>query len=219
MNTGNIITGYCTIRHNQVIVNGNITYFQENFINFADFIKSAFKKEEISYSKFFKMDALSKLGFLSTEFLLREKGLSGYPGERTGVVLCNSSSSLDTDMGYFETIRNRNEYYPSPSVFVYTLPNIMIGEICIRNRIKGENSFFVQEHFDTEFLSRYVNELFENNRIDACITGWAELLKDRYESLVLLVERADLAEKSENFRSFGKFSKNTLDNLYKNLTL
>ena len=144
MTTGTIITGYCTIRHNQVIVNGDITYFQENFINFADFIKSAFRKEEISYSKFFKMDSLSKLGFLTTEFLLRENGISRYSKDRIGVVLSNSGSSLDTDMGYFETIRDRNNYYPSPSVFVYTLPNIMIGEICIRNQVNGENSFFVR---------------------------------------------------------------------------
>jgi hypothetical protein len=217
MTAGTMITGYCTIRHNQVIVNGDITYFQENFINFADFIKSAFRKEEISYSKFFKMDSLSKLGFLTTEFLLRESGISRYSKDRIGVVLSNSGSSLDTDMSYFETIRDRNNYYPSPSVFVYTLPNIMIGEICIRNQVNGENSFFIQEQFNTEFLSRYVNELFENNRIDACITGWVELLKDRYESLVLLVERTEIFDKERINRSFGKFSKSTLDKLYTNI--
>ena len=77
--------------------------------------------------------------------------------------------------------------------------------------------FSYEEQFDTEFLSRYVNELFENNRIDACITGWVELLKDRYESLVLLVERAEMADQERISRSFGKFSKSTLDKLYTNI--
>jgi hypothetical protein len=214
MSSAPIITGYSTIRHNQVIVNGEIIFFQENFITFADFIKSAFKKQEINYSKFFKMDSLSKLGFLSAELLLKGKGIERYAKNRTGVVICNSGSSLETDMGYFDTIKDRNNYFPSPSVFVYTLPNIMIGEICIRNQFNGENSFFVQEKFDTEFLENYVNELFENNRIDACITGWVELLKDRYESLVLLVERAEMVEKEGNIRTFGRFSKSAIDNLY-----
>ena len=40
-----------------------------------------------------------------------------------------------------ETIQHADSYYPSPALFVYTLPNIVTGEIAIRNKYYGETSF------------------------------------------------------------------------------
>ncbi len=186
-----MITGYCSIRDGHVITDGHMGHYQENFTTFADFIKSLYKAEGISYPKFFKMDALSKLGFMTSELLLKQKGPGTLTADRTGVVISNSSSSLDTDIAFQETIRDRAQYFPSPSVFVYTLPNIMIGEICIRHKLKGENAFLVTERFDSRLLCTYVTELLSQRRVDQCITGWVELLKDRYESLLVLVENTD----------------------------
>jgi hypothetical protein len=183
------ITGYCSIRNNGVITDGRLQHFEENFITFADFIKSLYKKEGITYPKFFKMDGLSKLGFLTAELLLKRRETDRYRNGRVGLILSNSASSLDTDLVYSETIRDRNNYFPSPSVFVYTLPNIMNGEICIRHKFNGENIFLVSERFDPVLLFTNIREALDNDRIDACIAGWVELLRDRYESLLFLVER------------------------------
>jgi hypothetical protein len=185
------ITSYCRIRENKVSVNGRLLYNQENIFNFAQFVKSVYKQEQINYPKFYKMDAVSKLGFLAAELVLREKSIEGYQPGAVGVVLSNSSSSLDTDTAHNETIRDRSNYFPSPSVFVYTLPNIVIGEICIKNRIKGENAFLISETFDSRLICGYVKELFENGRIDACLCGWAEVLDNRCSGMILLVERTD----------------------------
>ena len=185
-----MITGYCSIRDNGVITDGRLEHFEENFVNFADFIKSLYRKEGISYPKFFKMDGLSKLGFLTAELLLKRREMDRYRDDRVGLALSNSSSSLDTDLAYSETIRDRNNYFPSPSVFVYTLPNIMNGEICIRHKFRGENTFLVSERFDSVLLYTAIREALENDRLDACIGGWVELLHDRYESLLFLVERS-----------------------------
>ena len=85
---------------------------------------------------------------------------------------------------------------------VYTLPNIVVGEICIRNRIKGENAFLIAEAFDSSQLSEYVNELFEHKRVAACLCGWVEVLGDRSNALVTVVEKNDhcIEKVNGNFR-------------------
>ena len=195
INMDRIITSYCHIRNHKVVVNDRIIFYQENILNFADFIKSVFKQEEIVYPKFYKMDSLSKLGFLAAELILKDNRIAGYRSDSVGVVLSNSSASLETDIAHNETIKDRSAYFPSPSVFVYTLPNIVIGEICIKHKIKGENAFLVSESFNSRLLLDYVNELFDSNRVDACLCGWVEVLGKNFDALLMLVEKNDPALK------------------------
>ncbi len=185
------ITSYSRLHDNKVIVNGRLIFYQENIIKFADFIKTVFKQEQTVYPKFYKMDAVSKLGFIATELVLKDAKLAGYPGESVGVVLSNASSSLDTDLAHNETIRDRSGYFPSPSVFVYTLPNIVIGEVCIRNKIKGENAFLISETFNASLLHDYVSELFNNERVEACLCGWIEVLANKCDAMMVMVEKED----------------------------
>ncbi len=102
-----------------------------------NFFTAAYRYFNISYAKFFKMDNLCKLGFLASELLLRKrKNISEkYPGDEVGILLSNAGSSIDTDRNHQKSISERDEYFPSPSVFVYTLANIVIGEICIRHKL------------------------------------------------------------------------------------
>ena len=92
------------------------------------------------------------------------------PGE-VGIVFANANASLDADLNYWESVKK----IPSPALFVYTLPNIVIGEICIRNNFKGENAFFVQEKFDIPFTEFYVNNLLDKHDLNACICGWIDI--------------------------------------------
>ena len=182
------ITSYCHLYDNRVVVNDRLIFYQENILMFADFIKSVYKQEQINYPKFYKMDSLSKLGFLAAELVLKEPALEGCRPETVGVVLSNSSASLDTDLAHYESIRNRSSYFPSPSVFVYTLPNIVTGEICIRNKFKGENAFLITETFNGQLIYDYVSELFVNERVEACLCGWTELMGNSYNGLMALVK-------------------------------
>ena len=93
------------------------------------------------YPKFFKMDTLSRLGFIAAELLLKQSDISS---QISAVVLANRSASIKNDTDYLATISEGN-YYPSPALFVYTLPNIVTGEIAIRHHIQGETSFYVLE--------------------------------------------------------------------------
>lgn len=192
------ITGYCLISEKKVIVNDQLRFYQENFLNFANFIKSLYKQEEINYPKFYKMDSLSKLGFLASELVLKVSNIEKYKEEELGVVLSNSSSSLDTDMLHQNSINDRTNYFPSPSVFVYTLPNVVIGEICIKFKIKGENAFLISETFDGRLICNYVNELMEKNRVQACLCGWVEFFGDKFETLIMFVEKNEFLDKQSN---------------------
>ncbi len=131
------------------------------------------------------MDSLSKLGFLTSEILLKNRDHEKKYGEtETGLVISNAHASLDVDLKYAGTIHSG----ASPALFVYTLPNIVIGEISIRHRFKGENAFFVFKQFNAKFIAEYVTGLFENNLIKNCICGWVDILKEEYRALLFLVE-------------------------------
>lgn len=164
----------------------NVKVFENNDADPAAFLLSVYRYFQLNYPKYYKMDNLSKLGWLASEILLRDNfSKERYKPEEIGVILMNANSSLDNDLKYFETTK----VIASPSLFVYTLPNIVIGEICIRNNFKGEQAFFVTEYFDAGFVEQYVSNLLNNNLIRACVCGWADVLEQEYKTVLFLVEK------------------------------
>ena len=115
------------------------------------------------YPKFFKMDTLSRLGFIAAELLLKDSGISHQP---SAVILANRSASIKNDRDYLATISDGN-YYPSPALFVYTLPNIVTGEIAIRHQIQGETTFYILEK--AEDLEPIIQ-----SSIGTILAGWCE---------------------------------------------
>jgi len=179
------ITASCIISKHVVYKNAE-KVFENHEPAVADFLSSIYRHFDIKYPKFYKMDNLSKLGWLAAEILLKDNFIAGkYKTEDIGVVLSNANSSLDTDIRYYETAKD----IASPALFVYTLPNIVTGEICIRHHFKGENAFFICEQFDGEFIEQYVTNLINNNILQACIFGWVELLNEEYKTVLFLVEK------------------------------
>jgi hypothetical protein len=215
MNNNLRLTHWCMIRNNRVVIDDRVESITENFSNFAGFLKALYKKEQLNYPKFYKMDILSKTGILTAEKLLKESDvLERYGKEETGILLFNSSASLDSDIEYQKTIRDRSDYFPSPSVFVYTLPNILIGEICIRHKIKGENAFLVSEKFEPDLIVDQVSMLMEAGHVRACICGWVDVLGEDYESLLFLVEEAGSTRETDNDESEKSFTAQKLIHIY-----
>lgn len=186
------ISDICRISGNCVVKNGKIIFESEKNREFSEFIREIYKLKKISYPKFFKMDNLSKLGFLTAEIIFENENPSDISGENTAIVLANSVSSLDTDINYQKTIQDSADYFPSPSVFVYTLPNIVIGEICIKHIITGESAFFVMEKPDTGFLYYYVSDLMGNQKTDNVLLGWIDYLENEYISLFCLIKKSSV---------------------------
>jgi 3-oxoacyl-(acyl-carrier-protein) synthase len=188
--TNNYITSGCVINNNSVYKNG-VPVFVNKRADLSGFLLSVYQHFELNYSRFYKMDNLSKLGWLTSEILLKysfEKG--NYKPQDVGLIISNANSSLDSDRKYLKSVAD----IPSPALFVYTLPNIMIGEICIRNNFKGEDAFFATENFDAGFIEQYVSNLLNNNTLQACICGWVDLVDDEYKAVLFLVEKEEKQE-------------------------
>jgi len=182
----NVITSYVLVRNGKVIRDGEVV-FENAATNASDFLKSAYEALAINYPKFFKMDELCKVGFLAAESLLRAGQLGKYKAEEKGVLFSNANSSLSTDILYNESTKQM----ASPALFVYTLPNILIGELCIKNQIKGESACFVFDIFDPEFQTKYLNLLLDSGKIKVGVSGWADFYDEKYEALFYLVERKE----------------------------
>ncbi len=141
----------------------------------------------MDYPKFFKMDNLSKLAFLASEMVLNEQ-LIARAENNIALVFANQSSSLDTDVKYQQSIGDKENYFPSPAVFVYTLPNICVGEISIRHQLKSENAFFVFEENNELFLMQYAQSLLESKKASKVLCGWVEFFEEKYLAKLFLVE-------------------------------
>jgi hypothetical protein len=179
------IISCCSIDRNGVTVDKKKVLERTNtdILTYFDKISEHFK---ISYPRLAKMDAMSKLGLLTSEIVMNRipEIKTKYLPFECGVLLSNSSSSLNTDFNYWETVKQ----IPSPSAFVYTLPNVVNAEICIRNGFKGENMFFTAADFESSGVIEYANSLFESGNLKFCLCGWVELLKENFNSMIYAVE-------------------------------
>lgn len=189
MNNAFYIQDCCEIRDGALWLNGE-KIFSAGDEGFAGFAKKAYQHFDLAYPKFFKMDKLSKLAFLAASQLLTE-------GSDTALVFANRSSSLDTDLAYQETIRDKAAWYPSPAVFVYTLPNICLGEISIKYKLYSENSFFVFENFPAAFFPAYAGLLIRTGKADEVLCGWVEMLGEEYRAFVYKVGNKGLIAHNE----------------------
>ena len=126
-----------------------------------------------TYPKYFKMDNLCRLGYVASEMLLKDENGRFEPREDTAVILFCANSSWDNDRKYMRTI-TPEEFYPSPSLFVYTLPSIVTGEIAIRNKFMGETSMYILEKQDITEMQAIVSEAFQDPVTKRVIWGWVD---------------------------------------------
>lgn len=193
------IKSYCHIKNQTILLNGELLYKEENeqegeVIDFSTFIKRVYKFLKTDYPKFFKMDNLSKLAFLAADVLLKKENLNeeavpaDWQENNIALVFSNRASSLDTDRKHKAAIENDAEYFPSPAVFVYTLPNICLGEISIKHKLYSENSFFIFDHFNAEHLHLYANSLLKSEKAEKVLCGWVDFDENSYQAFLYLVE-------------------------------
>ena len=173
MNQKLFIRNSVVIRDAKVWKNGELILEKDPEADFSQFLKDIYRNQDLKYPKFFKMDNLSKLGYLGVELLTN----GNIQDKETALVFANSASSLETDMAYAQTM----EKFPSPSLFVYTLPNIMLGEISIRHRLRSENVFFVSEGFDGTLFIDYCRALFLQKKAENVLCGWVDLHNNDYD--------------------------------------
>ncbi len=152
-----------------------------------------------NYPKFYKMDGLSRLGFVASEILLNaEKGDTDVErreeeGERLleerAIIFFNHSSSIASDRNYKESINDKDNYFPSPSIFVYTLPNIVTGEIAIRNHFHGETSFFILPDKDERMMEEILQASCRDAQSKSFLTGWIDYEDERHFEADLKIKK------------------------------
>lgn len=162
-------------------------------------LTSLYKQMIGNYPKFYKMDGLSRLGFVASEILLNaEKGDTDVErreeeGERLleerAIIFFNHSSSIASDRNYKESINDKNNYFPSPSIFVYTLPNIVTGEIAIRNHFHGETSFFILPDKDERLMEEILQASCRDAQSKSFLTGWIDYEDERHFEADLKIKK------------------------------
>jgi 3-oxoacyl-[acyl-carrier-protein] synthase-1 len=128
------------------------------------------------------MDGLCRLGLIATELLLRQETNRERftPCDDRAVILMNHSSSISADKKYLESIADEDNFFPSPSVFVYTLPNIVTGEIAMRNNYHGETSFYITGQRNDELTMQIVSASFADPKTKSIIGGWIDYQDDSH---------------------------------------
>lgn len=141
-------------------------------------LTSLYKQMIGDYPKFYKMDELSRLGFVASEILLNAE--KEETEEEKAIIFFNHSSSIASDRNYKESIKDKDYYFPSPSIFVYTLPNIVTGEIAIRNHFHGETSFFILPDKDERLMEEILQASCRDAQSKSFLTGWIDYEDERH---------------------------------------
>ena len=171
-----------------VMVDGNPLAHNETG---AALLTELYRKHVGDYPKFFKMDTLCKLGFVASELLLQAEGEPRFAlREDRAIILFNRNASLQADTAYQATIQNPDNYFPSPAAFVYTLPNIVTGEIAIRNKYYGETTFLVIEDNDESIVSRQLLNAFQDSKTTSILNGWVDCFdENHFEARLFLLDK------------------------------
>ena len=156
-----------------------------------------YKRQIGDYPKFYKMDILSRLAFVAAELLaplpLHRGGENSSEVFHRGdleeaIILFNHSSSLVTDRQFLATISDTEDFtdalapwdadkarcFPSPSLFVYTLPNIAASEIAIRHHICGETCFYILPSKDEAIMQQILEATLRGTNGTSVISGWVD---------------------------------------------
>ena len=138
-----------------------------------------YKRYIDNYPKFYKMDPLCRLGFVASELLLQAEGdRRDTPRDDRAIILFNRSSSIQADEAYQASIQDAEDYFPSPAAFVYTLPNIVTGEIAIRNHYQGETSFYILPERNDQLMQQILEASLGDKTTKSILGGWIDYEDD-----------------------------------------
>lgn len=153
-------------------------------------LTNIYKQKIGEYPKYYKMDGLCRLGFVASELLLQaEENVRFKDCYDRAVVLFNRSSSISSDKKFLKSIQDKENYFPSPSVFVYTLPNIVTGEIAIRNHYYGETSFYILPSKNERQMNEVLETVFVDTQCKSVLTGWIDYEDgEHFEADLMLIE-------------------------------
>ena len=156
-------------------------------LTFAEFIRGEFKSFGESNMKFYKMSDMSKALYVAVERLLAMENMREVEPTRRAIVLTNRTASMDADVIHQRILNQHLAEGASPAAFVYTLANVAAGEMCIRHKIQGDNTFFIDNE-DRGVEEDYARALIERGDADVVIAGWCDYLNENWKVNIKLLK-------------------------------
>lgn len=156
----------------------------------VELLKEVYRNNVGDYPKFYKMDILCKLGFIASELLIVAEGKERFTEcDDRAIILFGNNASICSDRDYQATISNASDFFPSPALFVYTLPNIVTGEIAMRNKYYGETSYMICD--DSTQIDKYIEIILNtSDNIKSAVCGWVDARSDSdFEAKMWIVEK------------------------------
>ena len=132
-----------------------------------------YKKNLADQSRFFKMDLYSRLAYVGTGLLAKD-ALNGYDPADLAIFIFTQNGSVLADRKHLSSFSNPEEFYPSPAVFINTLPNVVLGEIAVKNNIKGETTLVLLPSRDEATMNTVIQASVAATRPSAVIYGWVD---------------------------------------------
>ena len=136
-------------------------------------ITEIFKKYLADGSRFFKMDLYSRLAYAGTSLLAKDALEDADPEDRALFIFTQNGSVL-ADRKHLSTFSNPEEFFPSPAIFINTLPNVVLGEIAVKNSIKGETTLVLLPHRDEAAMNRIIEATVSATRPSVMLCGWVD---------------------------------------------
>jgi 3-oxoacyl-[acyl-carrier-protein] synthase-1 len=139
----------------------------------AALITEIFKKYLADGSRFFKMDLYSRLAYVGTSLLAKDS-LEGCDPEDIALFVFTQQGSLLADRKHLSSFSNPDEFFPSPAVFINTLPNVVLGEIAVKNNIKGETTLVLLPGRDDKTIQQIMEASLSATRPAVVLYGWVD---------------------------------------------
>lgn len=182
------MSAYCRITSQEWIVNGISLLKNEENLPTNIWLKSIYQKLKLSYPKFYKMDLLSKSTFLGVESISETENITQ---QNIPLLFANSVGSFVADEMHAASLYLAEEKQPSPSIFVYTLPNIAMGEVSIRHQLHSKNVFFIFDSFKEVDWQQIIDLNFQDIEVNKILFGWTEAESDNLDIWISLISRED----------------------------
>lgn len=167
----------CRIEGGIVELNGKIEYDGRKGgeePDFGTFVREIYHSQGDNNLKFFKMNDMCKLGYVAANYMMKGVEHGEYD---MAIVMSNRSSSMDADLQHWRIVEKGEP--ASPAVFVYTLPNIVMGEMAIKHGIKGETIFIVDRK-SGEQGREYAKVLLGSGKYGKVMNGWCDVVEGKY---------------------------------------
>lgn len=148
-------------------------------------LRAAYQALAMDYPKFHKMDRAAKLAVLVAEPVLRVARDRGADlAEGTAVLALSRSGSGSSDVEHWRVRQDTG--LASPAVFVYTLPNIGVGELTIRHGIHGPSLCLMTDGPDSVDSVRAALLLRKAPRVRWLVCLWSDIFAAHFEAQAVL---------------------------------